>query len=98
MLYSRAAATSWHLAPITIIRRCANDEANSRMCGLVGVVVGQWLVAGSSFPRGRVRHEKGNGAVGNGRPNKVFKSPRVAGSRRQECGRHDNRVGDDTRL
>ena len=29
---------------------------------------------------------------------KVFKSPRVAGSRGQECGWHDNRVGDDTRL
>src|SRR5947208_1022652 len=53
--------------------RCANDQANSRMCSFLGVVDGQWLLAGSSFPRGRVRHESGKRSVRDGRKSTVCK-------------------------
>src|SRR5262245_33330614 len=70
------------------------------MCGVVWVadLDGQWFVAGSSFPRGRVRHENGCGVVGVGRKSAVCKSPRVADYRGQETGWLDNRVGDNTRV
>src|SRR5712692_374626 len=42
------------------------------MSRLVRVADGQWLVAGSSFPRGRLRHEtKGCGGVGDTHKNTV---------------------------
>ena len=64
----------------------------------VHVVDGHWLVNGSSFPRGRVRHETGNGACGGGRKREICKSPRVADSFGQKPGWFDNPMGDDARL
>ncbi len=52
-----------------------------RTLGCVACCAGgwwRWLIAGSPFPRGRLRHEGGKGAHGDGRESTVCKSPRVA--------------------
>src|ERR1039457_325761 len=70
------------LTGVVILRTCTNDQTNAGMCGLVWLGAGrQCPVAGSSFPRGRLRHEEGHGAVRDGHERKVYKSPRVAGTR-----------------